>query len=754
ETQPETDEPEPVTEKPEPTEAEDDAVYFDPGDVSGDWLAWTWIDGGEGFWIQGSDENGVLKFEGVSSNVLFVNTSDGDWSGRVGQTDVLDTVYGGTYKLDGSESDSDDGFGNAIVLYGGDWTEETQPETDEPATDEPATDEPATDEPEPTEAEETQKVYFTNNQNWGGTIYCYYWTDGDETPVEWPGIEMKDEGVNKYGEPYYSVELPVGVNVVFTNSKAQTTEGKFTGKESGFYPLSEKDDRGFWLLESWTEEETEPATDEPEPTQPATYDPEVFKNAVTIDDSYFGNDGGIVLLWTWYEGDIDSHWVETVGNNVFTDIADAFVILRTSEDTLAEFKKDYPNWRTSDALFSYGSYQSGDIDTRVNETFKITGFGNGVISPHDETMVIYGLTGNWVGDEPIPETEEPETEPFTDEPTTPENKNWIVAGSSAEVFGTMWDPANTDNKMKKGSDGLYSITYSNVAAGEYEFKVTNGSWDECYGAENGANFAVNLEENSNITIKFNAKTKEISVAAESAQEPTEPETQKPTEPETQEPTEPETQEPTQPEDKGVISVGNAKALKGNTVEVPINIEKNPGIVGMTLKVNYPSALTLTEVKDGGILGANTHKPQLTSPYTLSWANDTANENYTATGTIATLVFKINDDAEVGNYNVEISYNKGNFDIYNKDMDEVGFTINNGKVEVIDYIIGDVNGDRKVNNLDRVYLTRHLADWDGYKEINKAAADLDGNGVVNNLDRVILTRHLADWAGYESLPYKK
>ena len=33
-------------------------------------------------------------------------------------------------------------------------------------------------------------------------------------------------------------------------------------------------------------------------------------------------------------------------------------------------------------------------------------------------------------------------------------------------------------------------------------------------------------------------------------------------------------------------------------------------------------------------------------------------------------------------------------------------------------------------------------------------DVNGDGKVNPLDKIILARHLADWQGYETLPYTK
>ena len=109
---------------------------------------------------------------------------------------------------------------------------------------------------------------------------------------------------------------------------------------------------------------------------------------------------------------------------------------------------------------------------------------------------------------------------------------------------------------------------------------------------------------------------------------------------------------------------------------------------------------------------------------------------------------------VGDYPIAVTYEKDNYDIYNKDLEAVDFEIADASVTVTDVICGDVNGDGKVNNIDKVYITRYLAKWDAYQEISLAAADVNGDGNVNNLDKVILTRHLANWDDYAVLPYVK
>ena len=206
-----------------------------------------------------------------------------------------------------------------------------------------------------------------------------------------------------------------------------------------------------------------------------------------------------------------------------------------------------------------------------------------------------------------------------------------------------------------------------------------------------------------------------------------------------------------------IIVDNKTAIVGNTVEVAVKLENNPGIASMTLKVDYDaSVMKLVSVTDGGKLGTAVHSDNYKAPYTLCWVNDTATENFTANGTIVTLKFQILDDAVIGSYPITVSYDYDNYDIYNTDVEKVRFDTVSGGVTVTDILIGDVNSDGVVNNLDRLVLTRYLANWVDYPEstINMAAADVNMDGTVNNLDRLILTRHLANWNGYNELPYIK
>lgn len=132
-----------------------------------------------------------------------------------------------------------------------------------------------------------------------------------------------------------------------------------------------------------------------------------------------------------------------------------------------------------------------------------------------------------------------------------------------------------------------------------------------------------------------------------------------------------------------ISISNTQGYAGETVDVTVIMENNPGLVAAVLTVEYDSkVMTLTGVTDGGILGAQVHSDVYESPYSLSWMNFTATSDYTNSGVIATLTFKLSEDVETEQVcDVKISYSKENDDILNCDGEVVDFATVDGSVTI-------------------------------------------------------------------------
>lgn len=76
-------------------------------------------------------------------------------------------------------------------------------------------------------------------------------------------------------------------------------------------------------------------------------------------------------------------------------------------------------------------------------------------------------------------------------------------------------------------------------------------------------------------------------------------------------------------DKPSLIVNNVRAGAGNTVDVTVSIQNNPGIAGALLKLSYDSGLTLTNAVVGDAFSDLTYtKPgRFSSPCNFSWDSE-------------------------------------------------------------------------------------------------------------------------------------
>ena len=93
--------------------------------------------------------------------------------------------------------------------------------------------------------------------------------------------------------------------------------------------------------------------------------------------------------------------------------------------------------------------------------------------------------------------------------------SYTVAGAPASVFGSEWDPANTDNDMMREANGIFKLQKHNcelTEGTELAFKVAaNHSWDEAWPNDN---FVVTIPESAayDITITFDSVTAMVDCA--------------------------------------------------------------------------------------------------------------------------------------------------------------------------------------------------------------------------------------------------
>ena len=95
-------------------------------------------------------------------------------------------------------------------------------------------------------------------------------------------------------------------------------------------------------------------------------------------------------------------------------------------------------------------------------------------------------------------------------PVPEPTENYYVAGEAA-LCGSYWEANTPANQMTKGADGLYAKTFTNVAAGTYQLKITDGTWDNSWGGDGPEGNYQFTTEAGDVTVKFDPATKQISV---------------------------------------------------------------------------------------------------------------------------------------------------------------------------------------------------------------------------------------------------
>ena len=89
---------------------------------------------------------------------------------------------------------------------------------------------------------------------------------------------------------------------------------------------------------------------------------------------------------------------------------------------------------------------------------------------------------------------------------------YYVSGPSS-LCDSNWYPKDYKNKMTWGEDDIYTKVYTNVSADSYEIKVTDGTWDNCWGAAGSdENYAFTVDTNgSTVTVSFDPANEIVNV---------------------------------------------------------------------------------------------------------------------------------------------------------------------------------------------------------------------------------------------------
>ncbi|MDE6426198.1 MAG: hypothetical protein K2K89_08705 [Ruminococcus sp.] len=132
-----------------------------------------------------------------------------------------------------------------------------------------------------------------------------------------------------------------------------------------------------------------------------------------------------------------------------------------------------------------------------------------------------------------------------------------------------------------------------------------------------------------------------------------------------------------------ISIPAVSASAGSTVDVPIQISGNPGVIAMCVSIDYDSdLLQLTGVENcnwfsGGSFTIS--RNYSVKPFRIIWDNSLAEKNSTENGTFAVLHFKVFEDSASGLSGISVSTEKGN--IFDVSLNDIAFKTLGGSIEI-------------------------------------------------------------------------
>ena len=182
-----------------------------------------------------------------------------------------------------------------------------------------------------------------------------------------------------------------------------------------------------------------------------------------------------------------------------------------------------------------------------------------------------------------------------------------------------------------------------------------------------------------------------------------------------------------------ITFESKKVVDSETFTVDVMFSDMPQVKSFIIKDFVYDSETITLISgDINVNGAITHWDSEESIATVSFEDATDCNNC-----VLTLTFKVKNelkqDAEISADTVVVkgySFASGET--------EVSCEIVAGKIELLLYIIGDVNADKIISTDDAIYLLRHTMLPNDYP-INQNG-DMNGDGVVNSDDAIYLLRH--------------
>ena len=130
-------------------------------------------------------------------------------------------------------------------------------------------------------------------------------------------------------------------------------------------------------------------------------------------------------------------------------------------------------------------------------------------------------------------------------------------------------------------------------------------------------------------------------------------------------------------DKPCVYAESVQAEAGETINVPVSIKNNSGIMGTKIIVSYDDGLKILDVQKGDVFSSGNfvHNADVKkeNSFDVVWNSNSANK---ANGTMFIVTIRLPDDAK-GDYNLVITYDQDN--TFDENYEDVKLECNNAVI---------------------------------------------------------------------------
>ena len=193
----------------------------------------------------------------------------------------------------------------------------------------------------------------------------------------------------------------------------------------------------------------------------------------------------------------------------------------------------------------------------------------------------------------------------------------------------------------------------------------------------------------------------------------------------------------------IIDIKVSGAFVGETFTVTVDLKNNPGI--WSLAFELPIDTSVFEFVSAETKGSVFSQfgvcrfDDTTSTYKFNGHHSSYVENMCEDGTLVVITLKAKEGIPAGEYPLILDVLEDN--TLDVESNEVEFAVLNPNVEVCDYILGDVNGDKKISNADVLMIYKYIYSASTYPLPNFNAADVTCDGKITNADVLKIFKYI-------------